>query len=233
MPLDTDRFTLSSGIDVAVEVLENGEAVMLWKVDRSRPAPPPATLRLLALGRRRASLQQIGGSVELSPRHSEILTLLVLHPEGLTGARARRRDLRVRREGRDDPRRDVAAAEPLGCLLVASPYRLVADVDADFLEVERLLHSGDRRAAARRYIGPLLVGSKVPGIVEARERLERDLRPAALAAPLRRRSAVSSGAADGRLRLDESRRALAGLAPGAGPGRHAGRARAAPAPPRA
>ena len=78
VPLDTDRFTLSSGIDVAVEVLENGEAVMLWKVDRSRPAPPPATLRLLALGRRRASLQQIGGSVELSPRHSEILTLLVL-----------------------------------------------------------------------------------------------------------------------------------------------------------
>ena len=76
---------MAPAIDVAVEALENGEAVMLWKVDHSRPAPPPAALRLLALGRRRASLQQIGGSVELSRRHSEILTLLVLHPEGLTG----------------------------------------------------------------------------------------------------------------------------------------------------
>lgn len=85
VPADTDRFTLTSGVEVAVEALENGEAVKLWKVDRSRPVPPQAKLRALTLGRRRASLQQIGGTVELSPRHSEILTLLMLHPEGLTG----------------------------------------------------------------------------------------------------------------------------------------------------
>ena len=58
---------------------------MLWKVDRARPAPSQPKLRVLALGRRRAALEQIGGTVELSPRHSEILTLLALHPEGLSG----------------------------------------------------------------------------------------------------------------------------------------------------
>ena len=78
----------------------------------------------------------------------------------------------------------------LGCLLVASPYRLVADVDADFLEVERLLHSGDAAGATRGHRGPLLVGSKVPGIVEARDRLERALRPA-----VARRSAGSEAPA--------------------------------------
>lgn len=182
VPLDTDRFTLSSGIEVAVEALENGEAVMLWKVDRSRPAPPPATLRLLALGRRRASLQQIGGTVELSPRHSEILTLLVLHPEGLTG-----RELAVEIYGSNVKDVTIRAEMSrlrrlLGCLLVASPYRLVADIDADFLEVERLVESGDVAEATRRYDGPLLVRSKVPGIVDERERLERALRPKVLAA---------------------------------------------------
>ena len=62
VPPGTDRFTLSSGIDVAVEVLENGEAFVLWKADRSRPAPPPAPLRVLALGRRRACFSRLAAA---------------------------------------------------------------------------------------------------------------------------------------------------------------------------
>ena len=182
VPADTDRFTLPTGDEVAVEALENGEAVMLWKVDRSRPVPPQAKLRVLTLGRRRASLQQIGGTVELSPRHSEILTLLMLHPEGLTGE-----ELALEIYGSNVTSGTIRAEisrlrRLLGCLLVARPYRLASDIDADFLEVERLLHSGDVAGATRRYVGPLLVRSTVPGIVEARERLERALRPTMLAA---------------------------------------------------
>ncbi|HEX7292690.1 MAG TPA: GAF domain-containing protein [Conexibacter sp.] len=182
VPADTDRFTLPSGVEVAVEALENGEAVMLWKLDRSRPVPPQAKLRLVTLGRRRASLQQIGGTVELSPRHSEILTLLVLHPEGLTGE-----ELALEIYGSNVKGVTIRAEMSrlrrlLGCLLVASPYRLVADIEADFLEVDRLLQSGDVEEATRRYDGPLLVRSQVPAIVEARERLERALRPKLLAA---------------------------------------------------
>ena len=233
VPAEASAFTLPSGEDVAVEALENGEAFVLWRTDPARPTPSRPRVRILALGRHRAVLEQIGGRVELSPRHGEILTLLALHPDGLGSE-----ELAAEIHGTDVKAVTIRAEmsrlrRRLGCLLVGAPYRLVADVDADFLEVERLLRAGDVRAAARRHIGPLLPRSTVPGIVAARERLERGLRPAALVAPPRRRSPAANVAADGRLRLDETRRALAGLAPGAGPGRHAGRTRGSAAPPRA
>ena len=176
VPAGTDRFTLPSGEEVAVEALETGEALMLWKVDRARPAPSRPTLRILALGRHRAALEQIGGVVELSPRHSEILTLLALHPEGLSGEQ-----LAGEIYGADVKAATVRAEMSrlrrlLGCLLLARPYRLVADIDADFLAVERLVRAGDHDAAISRHRGPLLPRSKVPGIVEARERLECGLR---------------------------------------------------------
>jgi hypothetical protein len=233
VPPGAAMFTLPSGEAVTVEALENGEAFVLWKADLARPVPSLPRVRILALGRRRAVLEQIGGRVDLSPRHSEILTLLALHPDGLGSE-----EIAAEIHGTDVKAVTIRAEmsrlrRRLGCLLVGAPYRLVADVVADFLEVERLLRAGDVRAAARRYTGPLLPRSTVPGIVAARERIERGLRPAALAAPMRRRSPGANGAPDGHLRLDETRRALAGLAPGSGPGRHAGRARGAVAPPRA
>jgi hypothetical protein len=132
----------------------------------------------------------------MSPRHSEILALLALHPEGLTGE-----ELAGQIYGAN-PKAVTIRAEMsrlrrlLGCLLLAHPYRLAADVEADFLEVERLARAGDLDAAARRYGGPLLPRSRVPGIVEARERLERALRMDALAA---HRSARAAGSAAHRL----------------------------------
>jgi hypothetical protein len=175
LPADGDRFTLPSGDEVAIEALENGEALMLWKVDRARPAPPRPRLRILALGRRRAALEQIGGTVDLSPRHSEILTLLALHPEGLTGE-----ELALEIYGSNVKAVTIRAEMSrlrrlLGCLVLAHPYRLLADVEADFLEVGRLVRAGDLTAATRRYRGPLLERSCVPRIVEERERLERAL----------------------------------------------------------
>jgi len=233
VPAGAAAFTLPSGEDVAVEALENGEAFVLWRTDAARPTPTRPRVRILALGRHRAVLEQIGGRVELSPRHSEILTLLALHPDGL-GSEELAAEIHGTHVKAVTIRAEMSRLRRrLGCLLVGAPYRLVAEIDADFIEVERLLRAGDVRAAARRHIGPLLPRSTVPGIVAARERLERGLRPAALVAPPRRRSPGANGAADGRLRLDETRRALAGLAPGAGPGRHAGRTRGSAAPPRA
>ena len=212
VPPETDRFTLPSGDDVTVEALENGEGFMLWKVDRTRPAPSQPKLRILALGRRRAALEQIGGMVELSPRHSEILTLLALHAEGLSGE-----ELAFEIYGANVKAVTIRAEMSrlrrlLGCLLIGNPYRLVADIDADFLEVERLVRAGDLDAATRCYRGPLLARSRVPGIVEARERLECALRPDVVAAQTRRRPVRADGAPDGcdeRPRLDEPRRELA------------------------
>jgi hypothetical protein len=185
VPAETDRFTLPSGDEVAVEALENGEAFVLWKVGNGRPAPARPRLRILALGRHRAALVQIGGTVELSRRHSEILTLLALHPEGLSGEQlawqihgAKVKAVTIRAEM-------SRLRRLLGCRLIAAPYRLVADVEADFLEVDRLVRAGELGAASRRYGGPLLPASTVPRIVQARERLERALggRPAATAGP--------------------------------------------------
>jgi hypothetical protein len=181
VPPGADRFTLPSGDDVAVEALENGEAFVLWKLDRARHAPPRPRLRIVALGRQRAALEQIGGSVELTRRHSEILTLLALRPEGLTGEQlalelhgARVKAVTIRAEM-------SRLRRLLGCRLVSGPYRLVADVDADFLEVGRLVEAGELDAARRRYGGPLLPASSVPGIAAARERLERALGASATA----------------------------------------------------
>jgi hypothetical protein len=54
----------------------------------------------------------------------------------------------------------------LGCLLIARPYRLLADIDVNILEVEQLVRAGALDAAGRRYRAPLLARSNVPGIVE-------------------------------------------------------------------
>jgi hypothetical protein len=205
VPVEADRFTLPSGDAVAVEALENGDAFMLWKVDRARPAPSQPKLRILALGRRRAALEQIGGMVELTPRHSEILTLLALHPEGLSGE-----ELALEIYGANVKAVTIRAEMSrlrrlLGCRLMPGPYRLVADVHADFLEVDRLVRAGDTDAAARSYRGPLLPRSTVPAIVEARERLESALGPDVCASQTPRRVVRADGGAaggDNRSRLE-------------------------------
>jgi hypothetical protein len=60
----------------------------------------------------------------------------------------------------------------LGPLVASQPYRLVADVQADFLEVEWMARRGALAAALDAYVGPLLPGSDVPAIAAARARLE-------------------------------------------------------------
>ena len=55
-----------------------------------------------------------------------------------------------------------------GELIGAQPYRLAADVRADFLDVERLLSRRRVAAAVERYAGPLLPRSRAPAIVARR-----------------------------------------------------------------
>jgi hypothetical protein len=80
----------------------------------------------------------------------------------------------------------------LGPLVASQPYRLDADVQADFLEVEWLARRGAVAAARDAYVGPLLPASNVSAIAAARARLEqacprrwwRHDRPTRLATPL-------------------------------------------------
>jgi hypothetical protein len=130
-----------------------------------------------ALGRLDCELTIDGRVVRLSPRHSEIVILLVDHPEGLSG-----QQLAVELYA-DDVHASTIRAELvrfrtlLGSdLLDSRPYRLRRRPVCDWLSVADLLDAGRIGEALRAYRGPLLPQSEAPGVVERRVRLERQLR---------------------------------------------------------
>lgn len=137
---------------------------------------------LEALGRHESLLTIHDGrkprcTLRLSPRHSEILLLLASAPRGLSGD-----ELSVLLYEEDNSASTLRAElnrlrTLLGDALLASrPYRLVADVTADWLAVKAHLVAGDVVAAMRAYRGPLLPRSVAPGVVRLRQDVERSLR---------------------------------------------------------
>lgn len=182
IPSDGGQVSLPTGVDVIAEPIQSGEAHVLWQVKGRRASAPKPKLGLEALGKARASASLIGERTELRLRHSEILVLLALHPQGISG-----KELTLQLYGSDGKcvtvRAEVSRLRKLlGSLLAANPYRLVADVRADFLDVERLLEDGQVDVAVGRYAGPLLPSSDLPAIVVARQRLERAVRTSVQAA---------------------------------------------------
>lgn len=118
-----------------------------------------------------------GGRVSL--RHAEALTLLPLHPDGMT---AEQLTLHLYGEhGKPVSTRALMSRlrALLGACLAARPYRLMADVDADVLEV-RAARSGEPGRAVARYRGPLLADSEVERIVAVRGELAAAVRRAAI-----------------------------------------------------
>jgi hypothetical protein len=120
-------------------------------------------------------------TIRLSPRHSEILLLLASTPRGLSGD-----ELAVLLYQEDSSASTLRAElnrlrHLLGDELLASrPYRLVAELTADWLAVEAHLAAGAVAAALRLYRGPLLPASTAPGVVRRREYIEASLRQAVL-----------------------------------------------------
>ena len=120
-------------------------------------------------------------SIRLSPRHSEILLLLASAARGLSGD-----ELAVLLYEEDTSPSTLRAElnrlrAILGEELLASrPYRLVAELTADWLAVEAHLAVGEVAAALRAYRGPLLPASTAPGVVRLRENIEASLRQAVL-----------------------------------------------------
>ncbi len=120
-------------------------------------------------------------TVRLSPRHSEILLLLAATPRGLSGD-----ELAVLLYEEDGSASTLRAELNrlrglLGEeLLPSRPYRLAAELSADWLGVEAHLAAGDVGAALREYRGPLLPGSRAPGVARLRASVEASLRQAVL-----------------------------------------------------
>ncbi len=226
VPADGGGVRLPDGGEGVAEPLHDTGGVVVRRAGQAHtrqrtpprpiPAPPPRAdpaRRSAARGRPRRR------RLPLSERHAEILALLVMHPEGLTSEQ-----LALHLYG--EPGNPISARAEvsrlrrlLGGALRARPYRLAATVEADFVEVERLLRAGRPEDALARYRGPLLPRADAPGIVEAREELDAALRASAMDAagpePLLAWTASASGRDDlpaheallGRLGAADARRA--------------------------
>lgn len=178
LPGDGGVLTLPDGRQALAEPLEGG-GHLLWGVT-GRAASSRTALRLDLCGRQGLSAR-VGSAppISLGVRQGEILALLALHPEGLT---CEQLTLELYGDGGNPVSTRAQMSKlrrALGPVLGGRPYRLLADVTADFLEVERLLVAGDVHGALRAYRAPLLVESDVPRIVQARDELEGALRRAA------------------------------------------------------
>ena len=151
------------------------------------PVPPtqPGAFGLRVLGRDRAMLTTDDAdtftATELSARHSELLLLLALHPEGYTADQ-----LAVALHERDVPavtvRAELSRLRSLlpGIALAGRPYRIAAGLDTDAAAVRQALAAGDTRTAVGKYRGPILPSSDSPAVQAERALLHREVRSAVL-----------------------------------------------------
>jgi hypothetical protein len=179
-----DRWPQPDGTTIYAQPL--GDGFVVWLEGRDRPQPRRARVSVAVLGRDRAAVVIDRRRLELRLRHSEIVALLALNPQGMT-VRDLALELYGTAERQATVRAEVARLRPLlGEVMRSRPYRLDRGVQIDLGAVERGLAAGDPAAAARHYAGPLLPPSVAPGIVAARDRLARALSPPASPAPAQR-----------------------------------------------
>jgi hypothetical protein len=154
-----------------LEPLEAGAGFLVRRACDDDPAAKVG-LEIRALGQDRVTGIVGRQELRLTQRHSEIVVILALHPQGLSD-----NELMLALYGKTCSPVTIRAEisrlrKVFGALVETHPYRLGMDVCADFLEVERLLAADDRIAAGQRYRGPLLPWSTAPAIVAERRRLE-------------------------------------------------------------
>lgn len=141
---------------------------------------PEASLSVL--GRDRGLLRVGHRETELSRRHTELLLLLWLRPEGLSaeqlaleayGERGRPGSVRTEMH---------RLRAHLGSMLGERPYRLLGAIDCDVTAVEAHVREGDMVSAMRLYRGSPLRQTEVPRLTELRDRLDDAMRAGVLSA---------------------------------------------------
>ena len=160
-------------------------------VTRSQKSPPRRRVRqgpspvLSVLGSDIGRLTSRGSSVELSSRHSEIMTILAWHPGGLSVERLA--GLVYDREGasvtlRAEMVRLRRILHSLESTLVplSRPYRIPVQLELDAHRVLTFLDRGAHRVALDAYAGTVLPTSTAPGIIEIRSEISARLRDALL-----------------------------------------------------
>jgi len=168
---------LADGRDGVLEPLAEG---YLLRVVRPTGRPRRPVLSLTFLGIEPSAVLD-GREVPLTLRHAELLTSLVLHPNGLS---AEQLALKLYGE-RGNPTTVRAELHRLRAQLGAGvletrPYRLCAEVQGDFLAVRAALRSGDVRSATSGYRAALLPKSEAPVVRDERTDLLAAVRRAVL-----------------------------------------------------
>jgi hypothetical protein len=162
---------------LTLEPLEGGAGYLVRRACDRNDRGANATLEIRALGRDRAEAVLGRQEFRLTQRHSEIVVILALHPDGMTDD-----ELMLALYGKTcspvTVRAEICRLRKIfGPVVETQPYRLTAGVRADFLEVDRLLANGHSLTAAERYSGPLLPWSTAPAVVSERRRLARLVLP--------------------------------------------------------
>lgn len=143
-------------------------------------SPAATTTELLLTGRRTPLLRQGARSAELSGRHAELLTLLHLSPDGISGGElAEQLHGSVAAEGtvRAEVVRLRKVLAPFPDLEIGSrPYRLLGRVDSDLLRARAALERGDLEGVLANSVGELLPLSESPAIRRLRRRTDAHLR---------------------------------------------------------
>ncbi|MFI6097669.1 GAF domain-containing protein [Lentzea sp. NPDC051213] len=174
--VSSDRVRLPGGRDAVLEPLAHG---YLLRMPRQRHVRRSVLSLSFLLPEPKVVLD--GREVPISLRHAEILFALALH------GRLSADQLALRLYGeRGNPTTVRAELHRLRAqlgtgVLSTRPYRLTADVEADFLAVRQALRDGDVTLAASRYRGSLLPRSEAPVVLAEREDLASGVRRAVLA----------------------------------------------------
>ncbi|HWO69104.1 MAG TPA: helix-turn-helix domain-containing protein, partial [Umezawaea sp.] len=174
----SDRVPLGDGREGVLEPLAEGYLLRVAK-STGQPRRPLLSLTFLGVEHPRAVLN--GRELPLTSRHAELLTALVLHPQGLTAEQ-----LALKLYGdRGNPATVRAELHRLRAqvgtgTLLTKPYRLRADVQGDFVAVREAVRCGNVGAAAAGYRGALLPRSEAPVVREEREDLLAGVRRAVL-----------------------------------------------------
>jgi hypothetical protein len=173
-----DRVLLDDGREALLEPLPGGYLVRVSHSARAAVRWPKLSLSFL--GDRPVAVLD-GRELPLTLRRAELLTLLALHPAGLTAEQ-----LALQLYGDDGNPTTVRAeihrlraqlGEPA---MQTKPYRLRAQVDADFLTVRAALRAGKLHTALAACQAPLLAQSDAPAIRAERDQLAVALRSAVL-----------------------------------------------------
>jgi len=201
------------GLSLVAEPVD-GPGFLIWRSGNGLHGENGEAISASLLGRDRALVVVAGRSAELSRRHSELLFLLSLRPEGMTAEQ-----LALALYG-DFGKPVTARAEMsrlrqlVGSAIAAHPYRLTSPLIGNFIEVEELVARGRLREALERYSGPLLPSSEVPLVVEARQSLDDLVRDAILESGSPSLLDAWLQNPSGRDDLEACRRLVRSLAPG-------------------